>query len=113
MELTLEISDTWEPVPDVAGMPGPYTDEIYQSAPAAVVIEILSPSDRFMTLDEKCRRYAEWGVKDILALDPASLRAWYWDPAAEGLVYFDGSYRFRSKPDAELSLANAFGRLPS
>jgi Uma2 family endonuclease len=57
-ELTVAISQTWEPVPDVAGLVGPETDEVYQSQPPAVVIEILSPSDRFTLLDQKCRRYA-------------------------------------------------------
>jgi hypothetical protein len=36
----------------VAGLLGPETDEIYQSEPPAVVIEILSPSDRFTLLQE-------------------------------------------------------------
>jgi Uma2 family endonuclease len=75
------------------------------------VIEILSPSDRFTLLDEKCRRYAEWGVKDILAFDPTALRAWHWDARTDGLVHFSQTYQFLSKPDAELSLAEVFGHL--
>jgi hypothetical protein len=47
-------------------------------------------------------------VKDILAFDPVELRAWHWDAGMESLVHFIGAYRFLSKPDAELSLAEVF-----
>jgi len=110
-ELTLEIGETWEPVPDVAGTLGPEIEEIYQSQPPAVVIEILSPSDRFTLLDQKCRRYAEWGVADILVFDPAGCRAWHWNPAEDGLVPLHHVYRFSSQPGKELSLPEVFQRL--
>ncbi len=51
-ELTLEISENWEPVPDVAGVLGPRPKHAYPDEPPAVVIEILSPSDRFAQLDK-------------------------------------------------------------
>ena len=75
------------------------------------MIEILSPSDRFTLLDKKCRRYAEWGVPDILAFDPVESRVWHWDTAADSLVRVQGPYRFASLPDAALSLVEAFRRL--
>jgi Uma2 family endonuclease len=56
-------------------MLGPETSDVYQNSPPAVVIEILSPSGRFTLLDKKCRRYAEWGVPDILVFDPVDNRA--------------------------------------
>jgi Uma2 family endonuclease len=110
-ELTLTISKTWEPIPDVAGNLGPVTDEVYQSQPVAVVIEILSPSDSFTQLDQKCRRYHEWGVLDILVFDPVSRRTWAWDDAKDGLVPFQDRYQFRSQPETVLKLAEVFGRL--
>jgi Uma2 family endonuclease len=110
-ELTLEISNTWEPVPDVVGMLGGETGEVYQSEPPAAVVEILSPSDRFTTLDEKCRRYAEWGVPDILVFDPVGCRVWSWDRDADGLTRCRSTYRFRSRPGVELSLVEVFRRL--
>ena len=109
-ELTLAISETWEPIPDLAGLLAPETDELYQSQPPAVVIEILSPSDRFTLLDEKCRKYSDWGVPDILVFDPVRRRAWRWDRATDGLARFE-TYRFSSHPDAELSLLEVFQRL--
>jgi len=110
-ELTLAISETWDPVPDVVGLLSPETEEVYQSRPPAVVIEILSPSDRFTLLDQKCRRYADWGVADILVFDPVAERSWRWDVATGGLVRFQHAHRFVSRPDAELSLSESFRRL--
>jgi Uma2 family endonuclease len=110
-ELTLEISEIWEPVPDVAGMLGPETADVYQNQPPAIVIEILSPSDRFIRLNQKCRRYAEWGVKDILVLDPVELRAWYWETKFDSLLSCQSRYQFRSRPEAELPLEEIFRRL--
>ena len=110
-ELTVEVSETWEPVPDVAGMLGPETSGVYQNSPPAVVIEILSPSDRFTLLDKKCRRYAEWGVPDILVFDPVENSAWCWDANLSGLMRCPQTYRFASRPEAELSLAEVFRRL--
>jgi Uma2 family endonuclease len=110
-ELTLAISETWDPVPDVAGTLGPETSDPYQTSPPAVVIEILSPSDRFTLLDKKCRRYAEWGVPDILAFDPVECHVWHWDTSADSLVRVQGSYWLTSLPKAVLSLVEAFRRL--
>lgn len=111
-ELTLEISETWEPIPDVAGMLGPESDDVYQSQPPAVVIEILSPSDRAPNLLEKLVRYAQWGIVDILLFDPAKEQAWwFWGGERLGLTLIEGSYRFRSMPGAEMAPAEAFRRL--
>ena len=110
-ELTCAIGESWEPVPDVAGMlgPDPEPEEPYPTRPVAVVIEILSPSDRFTSLDRKCRKYAEWGIPDILVFDPVDRIAWHWDRATRSLVGFE-SYRFVSRPDREISLAEIFRR---
>jgi Uma2 family endonuclease len=111
-ELTLAISETWEPIPDVAATiagPDPEPDEVYQSQPVAVAIEILSPNDGFTLLDEKCRKYAAWGVPDILVFDPDRLKAWRWNRAADGLVRFE-IYRFLGQPNAELDVRELFRR---
>jgi Uma2 family endonuclease len=112
-ELTLAISEYWEPIPDVAGMlgPDPEPDEPYPTRPIAVAIEILSPSDRFTPLHRKCHRYAEWGIPDILVFDPVEYLTWTWDHKTAGLVRVDVVYHFRSAPDRELSLAGVFRRL--
>jgi Uma2 family endonuclease len=109
-ELTLAISDSWEPVPDVTGELASDIEEPYPTHPIAVAIEILSPSDPFTRVIRKCRRYAEWGITDILVFDPIGCEAWYWDKAADDLARVKEHYAFTSKPVA-LTLAEVFGRL--
>jgi Uma2 family endonuclease len=111
-ELTLAISEIWEPVPDVVGMlrPDLEPDEPYPTRPIAVVIEILSPSDRFTALHQKCCLYAQWGIPDILVFDPVERLAWAWNHKTVGLVGFEAVHRFRSQ-HRELSLAAVFRRL--
>jgi Uma2 family endonuclease len=109
-ELTLAISDTWEPTPDVCGLLGTDDDEPYPTKPIPVVIEILSPRDPFTRVIQKCRKYTEWGIPDILVFDPVGREAWHWDTSADDLVHVRQSYLFQSKP-VVLSLAEVFRRL--
>jgi len=108
-ELTLAISETWEPTPDVCGLLGPDDGEPYPTKPIPVVIEVLSPRDPFTRVIQKCRRYAEWGIPDILVFDPVGREAWHWDKMADDLVRFHQAYSFKSK-SAELHLADVFER---
>jgi Uma2 family endonuclease len=107
-ELTLAIDESWEPTPDVCGILGPVEDP-YPTHAVAVAIEILSPDDRFTRVIQKCRRYAEWGVPDILVFDPTGREAWNWDAITDGLTRVKEAYLFRSKP-VELVLADVFQR---
>jgi len=109
-ELTLAISETWEPTPDVCGMLGPDDGEPYPTKPIAVVIEILSPRDSFTRVIQKCRKYSSWGVPDILVFDPIGCEAWRWDATADDVVRFKQIYSFKSQA-AELSLTEVFQRL--
>jgi Uma2 family endonuclease len=109
-ELTLPISETWEPIPDVSGLLAPLGGKPYPTSPVPVVVEILSPGDPFTRVIQKCRRYAEWGIPDILVFDPNGREAWYWDTATDNLARFKQSYAFKSKP-VELVLADVFRRL--
>ena len=96
-ELTLGIDESWEPTPDVCGLIGPEEDP-YPTHAVAVAIEVLSPDDRFTRVIQKCRKYAEWGVQDILVYDPVSRDVWCWDPATGDLLRSKHSYRFHSRP---------------
>lgn len=107
-ELTLAISESWEPTPDVCGIIGPEEDP-YPTHAVAVAIEVLSPDDRFTRIIQKCRKYAEWGVTDILVFDPVEREAWYWDATTGDLTRVKGKYRFQSRP-VELILADVFCR---
>lgn len=107
-ELTLAIDEYWEPTPDICGILGAEEDP-HPTHAVAVAIEILSPDDRIARVVQKCRRYAEWGVPDILVFDPVRRDAWFWDHAAGGLVAIEESYTFRSRP-AELNKHDVFRR---
>jgi Uma2 family endonuclease len=107
-ELTLAIDEAWRPIPDVCGIIGPAEDP-YPTQALAVAIEVLSPDDRFTRVIRKCRKYAEWGVKDILVFDPVGREAWYWDAVAGDLTRIKDSYRFQSRP-VELAPEEVFRR---
>jgi hypothetical protein len=75
----------------------------------AVAVEILS-SDPFLRLIDKCCKYAEWGIPDILVLDPVRRLGWRWHKAMDGLVPLRDVYHFSSRPGAGLSLPELFQR---
>ena len=108
-ELTLAINETWEPTPDVCGILGPEEDP-YPTHAIAVAIEVLSPDDRFTRVVQKCRKYAEWGVLDVLVYDPVGREVWYWDTATAGLSESRKTYRFHSLP-VEIFHDEVFRRL--
>ena len=108
-ELSLAIDESWEPTPDVCGILGPEEDT-YPTRAVAVAIEILSPDDRFTRVIQKCRKYAEWGIPDILVFDPSGREAWYWDTGCGDLIRIQGSYEFRSRP-VKLTLEEVFLRV--
>ena len=108
-ELTLAMGESWQPTPGVCGILGREEDP-YPTHAVAVAIEILSPDDRATRILEKCRKFAEWGVADILVFDPVSRKAWYWNFAAAALSSIEDHYQFRSR-QAQLMLADVFRRL--
>jgi len=57
-------------VPDVAVFAGSEPDEDVPSHPPLVVIEIISPDDRFARVLEKLAEYQQWGVRHIWIVDP-------------------------------------------
>jgi Uma2 family endonuclease len=71
--LILAISESWELVPDMVGFLGP-KPEPYPTEPVSAVIEVLSPGN-YLRLHDKCQKYAEWGVSDIVVFDPLSRRS--------------------------------------
>lgn len=108
-ELTLDIDDFWQPIPGVCGSLGPVEDP-YPTHAIAVAIEILSPRDPFTRLLHKCKKYAEWGVQDILVFDPLAREAWYWDGSAGNLARIQETYTFRARA-ASLALSDVFRRM--
>jgi Uma2 family endonuclease len=110
IELTLAISEIWELTPDVVGFLGPKPEGPYPTKPVAAAVEILS-DDPFLRLNDKCEKYSEWGIPDILVFDPLARRTWHWDRTLASLIPVPEKYRFHSLAAAELHLEDVFRRL--
>src|ERR1700683_2968946 len=74
-EVTLKLDPAYEPIPDIIAIDGPVGDP-YPTSPFDVVIEILSPKDSFSRVQRKCRLYEQWGIRQIVVIDPAERLAW-------------------------------------
>ena len=70
-ELELRVDPDWEPRPDLVGtrqsLPGPFPTD---AAQIELVVEILSPDDRFVEVVRKCAEYQRIGIAQILVADP-------------------------------------------
>ena len=95
VEVALHIDRNWQPIPDVIGEIDQREDP-YPTQPVDVVIEILSPDDRFSLVQEKCERYANRGIKDILVMDPVGQKAWYWNHGMRSLMSAPPEYGFHN-----------------
>jgi Uma2 family endonuclease len=77
-EVKLKISTDFQPLPDVSAVLPGQVELPYPTRPVEVVVEILSPDDRFSEILTKCQFYAELGIKHIYVVDPASRQIWCW-----------------------------------
>jgi Uma2 family endonuclease len=57
-------------IPDVAVFAGTEPDEDVPSRPPLLVVEIISPDDRYSEVLEKLAEYRQWGVSHIWVVDP-------------------------------------------
>jgi Uma2 family endonuclease len=57
-------------IPDIAVFAGTEPDENVPSRPPLLVIEIISPDDRYSEVLEKLAEYRQWGVLHIWVVDP-------------------------------------------
>jgi|SRR5579875_2199218 len=93
-ELDLRMSRDFQPRPDVAA-----SLELepvgYPTRPIDIVAEILSPDDLMGRVVEKCRHYAELGIRQIYVFDPVERTAAQWNSVGQQL-----------EPIAELKLTN-------
>jgi Uma2 family endonuclease len=74
-EVTLKLDPAYEPIPDVITLDGPIGDP-YPTSPFEVVIEILSPDDSFSRVLRKCKLYEQWGIRQIVVIDPKDRLVW-------------------------------------
>jgi Uma2 family endonuclease len=85
-EVTLKLDPAYEPIPDVIASDGPIGDP-YPTSPFDVVIEILSPQDSFSRVQRKCRLYEQWGIRQIVVIDPADRMVWRFENGAARLTH--------------------------
>jgi Uma2 family endonuclease len=62
-------------VPDVCVVSGPRPSDQVFTTPPLIWIEILSPEDRLIPVNEKVRQLLEWGAPNIWVIDPETLEA--------------------------------------
>ena len=74
-EVTLKLDPNYEPIPDIIANDCPLGLP-YQTSPFDVVIEILSPEDSFSRVLRKCRLYEQWGIRQIVVVDPSERLVW-------------------------------------
>lgn len=74
-EVTLKLDPAYEPIPDVIAAEGQIEDP-YPTEAFEIVIEILSPDDPFARVLRKCRLYEEWGIRQVMVVDPKARLVW-------------------------------------
>ncbi len=109
-EVTLRIDPDVQPVPDVIATSGPI-ETVYPESPVDVVVEILSPDDRFSRVSKKCSDYARLGIPNILVIDPEQRSGWQWSEVPRGLHEVKSAESFSLQDGRELSLAKVFAEL--
>lgn len=106
LEQRLQLTPTRFRVPDICLVAGARPKEQIFTQPPLVVIEILSPEDRFGRMQEKIADYLGFGVRHVWLIDPKTRRAWV--HTSEGMREAkDGILRLE-EPRVELALAEIF-----
>lgn len=111
LEQRLRITATRFRVPDICLVAGTRPKEQIFTQPPLVVIEILSPEDRFSRMQEKIADYLGFGVRYVWLIDPKTRRAWVC--TADGMREArDGILRIQDPPVA-LPLPEIFQAIDS
>jgi len=76
-EVTLKLVPEYEPIPDVIAAEA--IGDPYPTEPFEVAIEILSPDDPFSRVVRKCRLYQQWGIQQIVVIEPIARNIWSFD----------------------------------
>jgi Uma2 family endonuclease len=74
-EITLQLDSAYEPIPDVIAAEGELGSP-YPTEPFEVVVEILSPDDSFSRVLTKCHLYEQWGIRQVIVVDPRARMVW-------------------------------------
>ena len=77
-EITSKLVAEYEPIPDVIAAEW-HLQSPYPTTPVEVAIEILSPEDAFSRVSKKCRLYADWGIRQVVVIDPEDRLIWRYE----------------------------------
>ena len=76
-EINVRMGEDTVLIPDVAfSRSGAPANPNYLEAPPWLCVEIISPSQTFSEMCDKCRRYLVWGVAHCWIVDPVQRIAW-------------------------------------
>jgi Uma2 family endonuclease len=69
-EVRVRVADDLYRIPDIAMWTGPEPPPALPDSPPLLVVEIISPDDRYLELLKKCEEYRAWGVQHIWLVEP-------------------------------------------
>lgn len=83
-------------VPDICVVPGPRPSEKIFTSPPLIWIEILSPEDGTIRVNEKVRQVLDFGVPNVWVIDPETLESEIHTPQGsrrieDGVLRVDGT----------------------
>ncbi len=105
-ELRVQIGPRRFRVVDLAVFRGARPEGRYATNPAFVVVEIISPDDRYGRLTHRLEDYRRWGVPHVWLVDPELKRLYEYSEA--GVLQYPSSRL--PEFDFEISAARAFQR---
>jgi Uma2 family endonuclease len=105
VEQRVQVSPRRFRVPDVCVLKSKATEQIFREPPH-ICIEVLSPDDSLMAMQERIDDYLAFGVPHVWVINPVSRRAWIYTTAGSREIK-DGVLR-ATDPDVVLPLAEVF-----
>src|SRR5258708_24665281 len=103
VEQRIKVSATRYRVPDVCVVFGADPEEAVITTPPFLCVEVLSPDDRMVRMNEKVKDYLAMGVRYVWVIDPYVGTAWAHTSGASFEVT-DGVMRTKN-PDIEMPLS--------
>jgi Uma2 family endonuclease len=106
LSLRIQVSPYRFRVPDVCVVQRPEPKEQILTQPPYICIEVLSPEDTFLQMQDRFDDYLAMGVTNVWVIDPASRRAW--SIAREGHLEALDSVLSTSDTKVKLPIADLF-----
>jgi Uma2 family endonuclease len=107
VEQRVQVKPTRFRIPDICVILGPKPNEQIVTKPPFICIEILSPEDRMLRVEQRVQDFLAMGVSYVWVLDPATRQA-YAATAAEGLREIVTGVLKTENPAFEVPLAELF-----